>query len=170
MVQLDLPALPMTAEAFERLPAVEGVRLELWEGCLVVAAAAQQAWHSEVTDLVRVYFARQGFRAIRDVGVAFGTTVVVPDVTIFRADVVIDENRSQFAAADVESVVEVLSPDSRERDRAHKPRIYARAGIPGYWVIDQESGRAVVDQYGLTSTSAGDQYVLNGSVELTHLD
>lgn len=40
MVQLDLPALPMTAEEFERLPAVEGARLELWEGSLVVAAAA----------------------------------------------------------------------------------------------------------------------------------
>jgi len=41
MVQLDLPPLPLTAEAFEALPAV--ARLELWNGSLVVAAAAQQA-------------------------------------------------------------------------------------------------------------------------------
>jgi Uma2 family endonuclease len=33
-------------------------------------------------------------------------------------------------------VVEVISPESRERDRIEKYREYAQAGIPEYWLID----------------------------------
>lgn len=81
IVRLELPALPLTVEEFERLPAVDGARLELWEGSLLVAARAQLAWHSDAADLVRAHFTRRGYRAIRDVGVVTGATVVVPDVT-----------------------------------------------------------------------------------------
>lgn len=63
-----------------------------------------------------------------------------------------------------------MSPDSRERDHAEKPRVYARARIPRYWIVDQESGKAVVHQYGLTPTAEGDQYTLIRSVALADLD
>ena len=37
-INLELPvSLPMTADDFARLPAPEGVRLELWDGNLDVA-------------------------------------------------------------------------------------------------------------------------------------
>jgi Uma2 family endonuclease len=168
---LELPALPLTAEEFARLPPVPGARLELWEGSLVVAAAAQRAWHSEAADRVRAYFTRRGQRAIREVGVVIGPSAVpVPDVTVFRAGAVIDQDKSQFPAADVACVAEIVSPESRDRDLAEKPPKYARAGIPEYWIVDQESGKIIVRQYGLTPTTEGDQYTLIRSVALGDLE
>jgi Uma2 family endonuclease len=43
-------------------------------------------------------------------------------------------------------VMEVVSPDpkDRKRDLETKPREYARAGIPEYWIIDPEQGRIQV--------------------------
>lgn len=101
----------------------------------MVAARAQLAWHSGAADPVRSHFRRRGYRAIRDVGMVTGATVVVPDVTVFQVHVVIDEDRSQFPAADIECVVEVVSPDSRERDHTDKSSIYAQSGIYRYWII-----------------------------------
>lgn len=166
-IQLELPALPMTAEEFERLPPVSGVRLELWEGCLIVAAAAQRAWHSEAADCVREYFTRRGHRAIREVGVVIGPSAVpVPDVTVFRAGVQVDPDRSQFPAADVACVAEIVSPDSRSRDLADKSARYARAGLGEYWIVEQDSGEVIVRQYRLTPAAEGDQYTLIRSISL----
>jgi Uma2 family endonuclease len=36
-------------------------------------------------------------------------------------------------------VCEVLSPSTAARDRVSKRRLYARAGIPFYWLIDPEA-------------------------------
>jgi len=106
-LELELPhALPLAADDFERLPHVEAVRLELWEGNLVVAAATRRAWHSEVAFRLSVLLRRQGLRTAMDVGVVVGVrSVPAPDVTIFRAGVEVDLDRSQFPAADVLRVV-----------------------------------------------------------------
>jgi Uma2 family endonuclease len=45
--------------------------------------------------------------------------------------------------------VEVVSPDSENRDRARKPQLYAEAGIPHFWRIGDSSGRITVYVYGL---------------------
>ncbi len=54
-------------------------------------------------------------------------------------------------------VVEILSPTSIEQDRIHKMRIYARHGIPHYWIVDPD-GRTF-EVYEL----AGSDYRLAGS-------
>ena len=36
-------------------------------------------------------------------------------------------------------VVEILSQTSIEQDRIHKKRIYARHGVPHYWIVDPEN-------------------------------
>jgi Uma2 family endonuclease len=171
---LELPdALPMTAEDFEALPAVEGVRLELWEGSLVVAAAAQRMWHSEVADRIKQYHRGHGRTATSEVGVVVGARgVPVPDVTVFRDGANIDVDRSQFPATDVACVVEVVSPESRDRDRSEKPSRYARAGIPEYWIVEQDdsSYEAVVEQHRLTPTPDGHTYTLIRRVTLSELE
>src|SRR2546430_16046427 len=49
MPTLDLPfGLPLTAEQFEKLGCVEGLRIELWDGNLDVSASAQGVWHGLV--------------------------------------------------------------------------------------------------------------------------
>lgn len=41
-------------------------------------------------------------------------------------------------------VVEVVSPDSEERDRERKPQLYAKAGITHFWRVEDASGGKVV--------------------------
>jgi Uma2 family endonuclease len=173
-LELDLPdTLPLTADDFERLPHVEGVRLELWEGNLVMAAAAQRAWHSEMAFRITTLLRRQGLRTAMEVGVVVGSRgVPAPDVTVFRSGVDVDLDRSQFPAADVLRVVEIVSPDSMDRDRVDKPVTYARAGIPEYWIVEQAVGSfdAVVHEYALSPTASGDAYILIRTVTLTELE
>lgn len=42
------------------------------------------------------------------------------------------------AAQAVGGVCEVLSPATAARDRLHKRNLYARAGVPHYWLIDPD--------------------------------
>ena len=62
-----------------------------------------------------------------------------PDVLVFRADLALD--RHFMLATDVTLVVEIVSPSTRRRDRMEKPGVYADAGIPYFWRIEQNPVR-----------------------------
>jgi Uma2 family endonuclease len=112
-LKLELPgALPLTAEQFVAVPVVEGVRMELEEGNLVVMASAQMAWHSLAAQRIANWFnEREAVVTLREVGVVVGPrSVPAPDVTVFRKPVT-ELRRSQFPAEDVQCVVEVVSPE-----------------------------------------------------------
>jgi Uma2 family endonuclease len=132
---IDLPRLlPMTAEEFEELPEVEGARVELWEGNLVMMAAAQMAWHSAIARRVEDYFRAAKREVLREMGVVVGKRdVPIPDLLVFKG--AIDLERSQFPADDVACVVEVVSSESVQRDTVAKPAKYAAAGIPEFWLV-----------------------------------
>ncbi|MFG2173324.1 Uma2 family endonuclease [Streptomyces niveus] len=59
-----------------------------------------------------------------------------PDISVVRAEAVTDLEQTRFRAADVLLAVEVVSPDSEVRDQDAKPRKYAAAGIPYFWLVD----------------------------------
>jgi Uma2 family endonuclease len=131
---IDPPTHPLTAEEFQELPEIEGVRIELWEGNLVVMAAAQMAWHSATARRVEDYFRAAKREVLREMGVVVGPRdVPIPDVLVFRGP--IDLERSQFPADEVACVIEVVSPESLQRDTVAKPAKYAAAGIPEFWVV-----------------------------------
>jgi Uma2 family endonuclease len=169
-LELDLPDKPMTAEDFERIPWVRGVRLELWEGNLIVAAAAQMKWHSMVARRIETWFRDQGRDAEREVGVVVAhRDVPSPDVTVFR-EPVRNPLRSQFPAADVACCVEVVSPESEERDHLTKPGKYAAAGIPEFWLVEQhpdDAFDAIIKQHKL---SAAGGYDLVRTITLSDLE
>lgn len=50
-----------------------------------------------------------------------------------------------------DAAVEILSPSSVRRDRVHKTNVYARFGIPEYWVIDPLN--CVLEQYVLAGNA-----------------
>lgn len=57
-----------------------------------------------------------------------------PDILMLR-DAADPRNQDAFwLGADL--VVEVVSPDHPERDTVEKPRDYAEAGIPEYWIVN----------------------------------
>jgi Uma2 family endonuclease len=57
-----------------------------------------------------------------------------------RPDVVVIERRygnvSPVPVSAALLAVEIISPDSNVRDLHTKPKVYAKAGLPSYWVID----------------------------------
>lgn len=59
-----------------------------------------------------------------------------PDISVVRADAVTGLDQTRFQASDVLLAVEVVSPDSEARDRDTKPRKYAAAGIPHFWLVE----------------------------------
>lgn len=50
--------------------------------------------------------------------------------------------------------IEIVSPDSVARDRRHKFREYAAAGVPEYWIVDSRPGHHRADFYALDTEGA----------------
>lgn len=51
--------------------------------------------------------------------------------------------------------IEVVSPESRVRDRERKPCLYARAGIPHFWLVEEGDDGGVVYTYELDPVKGG---------------
>ena len=127
----------------ERAPE-DGRRYELYDGEVFVVPAPlpkHQIVQHTVTDLLRDY-ARDvgGFAVGSPIDIVFSEyDVLQPDVIYFSAD------RAHFV--DVEHVirhapdlcVEVLSPSTEATDRGKKMQMFARYGVPEYWIVDTAS-------------------------------
>jgi Uma2 family endonuclease len=86
-------------------------------------------------DLVRQPGAGEFFVAPFDVRLGH-FDVVQPDIVYLSAScprVPNDENSIDYAP---DLIVEVISPSSRRFDRVHKAALYARSGVPEYWIVD----------------------------------
>ena len=88
-------------------------------------------------------------------------TVRQPDLLVVPADTVND----QRITAPPRLVVEIISPDSQERDLVAKRRDYSRAGCPTYWIAHPERHELVVlqldgDEYRETARLEGDGRLL----------
>jgi Uma2 family endonuclease len=55
-----------------------------------------------------------------------------------------DPRRQEAYWTGADLVVEVVSPDDRERDLVVKRQEYAQAGIPEYWIIDPQAEKITV--------------------------
>ncbi|MEU6738752.1 Uma2 family endonuclease [Streptosporangium sandarakinum] len=72
-----------------------------------------------------------------------------PDVLLIDAALAHDHDRTAYLPGEVHLVVEVVSPESRLRDREVKPRAYAQAGITHFWRVEEADGVPVVYVYEL---------------------
>ncbi|MFF2041742.1 Uma2 family endonuclease [Kitasatospora sp. NPDC058170] len=77
-----------------------------------------------------------------------------PDIVVVRGGSDTGYLQTSFSADDVVLAVEVVSQESRDRDRAIKPRKYAAAGIPHFWRVECDEGRPVVYTYELDTASS----------------
>ncbi|MFE7468321.1 Uma2 family endonuclease [Streptomyces sp. NPDC057499] len=62
-----------------------------------------------------------------------------PDLLVYRADADTGADQVWYEPEDVVLAVEVVSPDSRDRDRDVKPRKYAAAGIRHFWRVEADA-------------------------------
>jgi Uma2 family endonuclease len=62
--------------------------------------------------------------------------IVEPDLLFIRQDRLDILDSGSYAMGPPDLVVEVISPSSRKTDPGAKLRLYARSGIPEYWLVD----------------------------------
>ncbi|MCY4120919.1 MAG: Uma2 family endonuclease [Acidobacteria bacterium] len=119
----------------------DGRRYEIHGGELVVVAAPlarHQIAAFEVATVLNDYGHRSGGRTvIAPFDIVFDEyDVAQPDVVFFRAE------RSHLVRPDVvtrsapDIAVEVLSPSTAAVDRGRKMEMFARYGVPEYWIVD----------------------------------
>lgn len=133
-----------TADDLDRIPELPP-HTELIDGSLVFVRP-QKYFHMVAVDLLTHALRVQvpaDFRVGREM------TIVVnernrpePDVSVVRRSAVSEAgNETAFRAEDIVLAVEVVSPESEARDRDRKPTLYAKAGIPHFWRVEQGEGR-----------------------------
>jgi Uma2 family endonuclease len=124
---------------------------ELIDGALVFMMSPQRKWHSIVVRRLTNALEEQapsGVVALQEMTVRLDRrNRPEPDVVV--ANVPIDDDQTWLDPSGVLLVAEVISPESEDRDRKTKPRMYAEAGIPHYWLVEKENGQPVVHVYQL---------------------
>ncbi|MDX3229521.1 Uma2 family endonuclease [Streptomyces sp. ME19-01-6] len=142
-----------TADDLDRIPDLPP-HTELIDGSLVFVSP-QKYFHMTVLYLLEHALrtlAPKSMRVCREMIVTLGQdNCPEPDLSVVRAGAArIGANSTRFDAADVVLAVEVVSPESRTRDRKRKPQLYAEAGIPHFWLVEHgEDDRPVVHVFEL---------------------
>jgi Uma2 family endonuclease len=111
-------------------------RLAVWLGGLLDLFV-------EARDLGQVFTSRVAFRLAADQGPE-------PDVAFVRTEH-LHLVRRGYVAGPPDLAVEIVSPESIERDYVHKREQYRRAGVPEYWIVDPMRQRLLL----LRRTAAG---------------
>lgn len=127
--------------AMQDLPEYEHARLEIIDGELFVAATPTP-FHQRV--IINVVYAFEPIVRSRRLGVIYTAplTVRLAPGTAIEPDILyIDWSRRQIVGPKVvdgapDLVMEMLSPETRNRDLTEKKDRYRRAGVREYWIID----------------------------------
>ncbi len=136
----------LTYRDYEALPA-DGRRYELHEGELAVTPAPSPQ-HQRISGNLNEVL-RQHVKSRRLGEVLYAPIdCILSETTVIQPDLVyLDASRlPAVSARGIEGpptlVVEILSPTTTLVDRSTKRQLYARYGVPFYWIVDPE-GRAV---------------------------
>ncbi|QVQ52663.1 Uma2 family endonuclease [Spiractinospora alimapuensis] len=159
---LAAPPGGWTADDLDHLPGAAPRHVELLDGVLVVRWV-QRSFHARVMMRLGAALdaaAPPGVRVEPEMTIKLGHRQrPEPDVVVFH-EPVRDASRTYLLPEDVLLVVEIVSPESEERDRETKPLKYAKAGIRHFWRVEEENARPVVHVYELDDTTG--QYVATG--------
>ncbi|NJC65290.1 Uma2 family endonuclease [Planosporangium flavigriseum] len=114
-------------------------RVELVDGVMAVVPSPSLD-HQAISNLLWAWLRKHRPHPL-DAATAVGVAVSLnntcePDVLLHWAE--IKRTRHFLMPHEVLLVVEVVSPGTRRRDRLEKPAVYAEAGIPNFWRIEQD--------------------------------
>lgn len=147
-VKEDYPVYPgqggYTYDDYLQIPEEPGYRFEILEGILVKEPSPSTHHQRVSRELGRQlmsyfdHFDPEGelFFAPLDVTLTAGN-VLQPDILFVSGDrrAIIRETRIDGPC---DLVIEIMSPKNRRKDRLQKMKIYRKAGIPHYWLVDPE--------------------------------
>lgn len=138
--RLASPPEGWTADDLDRLPDLPS-HTELLDGSLVFRTP-QTRFHARCLRLLEYGLLA---RAPDHLDVVREMTVKLdernrpePDLMVLPVAAHTGPDQTCYYSRDVLLAVEVTSPDSRERDHEVKPRKYAAAGIPHFWLVEQD--------------------------------
>ncbi|MGI5270898.1 Uma2 family endonuclease [Nonomuraea sp. CA-218870] len=141
-----------TADMLDHLPPDAPPHVELIDGGLILMSP-QTGFHMLVIDLLKHptlgIRPPERFLVVREMTVTLGMrqrpepNVLVVEESAFSPDI------TSFKPDDVHLAVEVVSEESRERDRTTKPIKYSDAGIPHFWRVEREKNEPVVHTFEL---------------------
>lgn len=130
-----------TADMLDHLPPDAPKHVELIDGSLILMSP-QAGFHMLAINLLIDH--TLGIRTPPGLMIAREMTVTLgmrqrpePDVLVVNSSAFASRVTS-FAPDDVHLVVEVVSTESRERDRTTKPIKYSDAGIKYFWRVEEE--------------------------------
>jgi Uma2 family endonuclease len=149
-----------TAADLDDLPGLPP-HTELIDGGLVFVSP-QRRFHAKVISLLEARLrsaAPEGLVVVREMSIELSPRQrPEPDLSLLTTED--GGGDTWYPAEAVLMAVEVVSPDSQERDRERKPQLYARAGIKHFWRIEENDGRPVVYVYELDPATS--TYALTG--------
>lgn len=157
------PVDGFTADDFLAMPDLPP-HTELIDGSLILVSP-QRAFHALVTEVLVVGLRRtvpETLRVRREMSVVLDKRQCPePDVTVIDARAELGLGQTSYQGGDVLLAVEVVSPESRERDRRRKPQLYAQAGIRDFWLVEQTADyHPIVHVHELDALTGA--YVLTG--------
>lgn len=156
MVARDLSAR-LTYEDYVELPN-DGKRYEIHDGELSVTPAPGTRHQGVSIRLASLLFSHASAHALGEVYHA-PVDVILDRHTVVQPDIVfVDAARLGIVAErGIEGaptlVVEILSSSTTRVDRATKFRLYARFGVPHYWIVDPAA--RTVEAYALGTSGYG---------------
>lgn len=149
------PSRGFRAEDLDTLPDLPP-HTESIDGSLVLVSPPL-GLHSVVLDLLTLglrHTIPDHYRVRREMTVTLGPRQrPEPDILVVATHAV-DNRQSTFSPDAVALAVEVVSPESTERDRYRKPQLYAQAGIPHFWRVENDDDAPVVHVYELDVAKA----------------
>ena len=117
--------------------------MELWDGELIMAPAPS-FYQQEV--VARFYDGLKRWVAQRHLGRVVFTPIdmILTSRRVTQPDVLFISNERRHIIQDrvrgaADMVAEVISPESRRRDRIEKRDLYEQHGVREYWIIDPEA-------------------------------
>ncbi len=133
----------LTYKEYEALPA-DGRRYEIHEGELWVTPAPSPRHQLVIGNLYLLL--AQHVRSCQ-LGQVFLSPIdcILSDISIVQPDIVyLDTTRASLVSnRGIEGppalVIEVLSPSTTGIDRSTKRQLYAKYGVPYYWIVDPEA-------------------------------
>ena len=163
------PTLPMTYHEYALLPQDRN-RYEVIEGELYMTPSPSLAHQNVVTELGSMLLQHVSTHRLGKVYVApldvvlTETNVLQPDILFLRAGRVPPRDAKNVTVAP-DLVVEVVSPASVEQDREIKMQVYARHGVPHYWIVDPDA--RTLEMYTLSGGAYGPAARFSGDATAT---
>ncbi|HEX8237074.1 MAG TPA: Uma2 family endonuclease [Abditibacteriaceae bacterium] len=127
----------------------EDVRAEWVNGQVIIDMTPVTTWHQNLEDfltaLIRYYAEVKELGQVRSAGyqmrIAQPPSGREPDIVFVRNEN-LTRMRETFLDGPADLVVEIISPESRARDRGEKYYEYEAGGVCEYWLLDPQRKQA----------------------------